>query len=162
MGRRTLKDDAAPTNPVSAFAATYGITQEDAALLRTSWLSIEGDATGIGELFYRKLFELSPQLRKRFPEDMTAQREKLMATLSHAVAFLDRLGTLEEDLRALGRRHVGYGASEVDYSAVGDALMWTLERGLGEAWSVDVERAWEKTFSALSQVMIRASRGTER
>lgn len=144
------------------YGVSFGITAEEASLLRHSWRAIEGDAAGIGDLFYRKLFELAPQLRKHFPQEMAAQREKLMATLGHAVAYLDHLDTLEEDVRALGRRHVGYGASEVDYSVVGDALMWTLEQGLGDAWSNDMERAWEKTFTALSQVMIRASRGAER
>ena len=140
----------------------FGITPDEASLLKQSWRAIEEDAVGIGDLFYRKLFELAPQLRRHFPQEVAAQREKLMATLGHAVAYLDQMDALEDDVRALGRRHVSYGASEVDYSVVGDALMWTLERGLGEAWSDEVESAWEKTFTALSQVMIRAARGGER
>lgn len=140
----------------------FGITLEEAALLRASWRAIENEASSIGEIFYRKLFELAPQLRRHFPQEMQAQQDKLMATLGHAVAYLDQLELLHEDVRALGRRHIGYGASEVDYSVVGDALLWTLEQGLGDAWSDDMERAWEKTFTALSQVMIRAARGSDR
>jgi hemoglobin-like flavoprotein len=132
------------------------ITRRECALVRETWRKIALD-DGAAEAFYDRLFALDPSLRGHFPRDMAAQKQKLMATLAHTVAYLDRFELLLDEVRALGERHLCYGASPIDYSTVGDALLRMLEQGLGAQWTRDAERAWEKTFTALSQTMIRAA-----
>jgi nitric oxide dioxygenase len=63
------------------------------------------------------------------------------------------LGTV----RALASRHVGYGVADSHYDSVGQALLWTLERGLGESWTPQLAGAWTAAYTMLSQVMIAAS-----
>jgi nitric oxide dioxygenase len=60
-------------------------------------------------------------------------------------------------VQALGQRHVGYGVKPGHYGVVGEALLWTLEQGLGSAATPAVLEAWGAVYGALSSVMIAAS-----
>src|SRR5256885_15566996 len=105
-------------------------------------------------MFYNRLFEVAPHVKAMFPADMTEQRRKLMATVS---AVVNGLGTLESVLpaaSALARRHVSYGAKAEHYPVVGGALLWTLEKGLGDGWTQDVADAWATAYGTLSGDMI--------
>ena len=61
-------------------------------------------------------------------------------------------------VEALGRRHAGYGVREGHYATVGAALLWTLEQGLGDAFTTDVRKAWTTAYGTLASVMIEAGR----
>jgi hemoglobin-like flavoprotein len=63
-------------------------------------------------------------------------------------------------VQALGRRHAGYGVREPHYATVGEALLWTLEQGLGEAFTPAVRNAWATAYGTLASVMIDAA-GTD-
>ena len=78
--------------------------------------------------------------------------------LGTAVAGLSRLDTLVPAVQALGRRHAGYGVRAEHFAPVGAALLWTLEKGLGEAFTADVREAWAVAYTILSQTMIDAAR----
>ena len=62
--------------------------------------------------------------------------------LTAAVKGLDRLEQLVPVVEDLGRRHAGYGVADAHYDTVGAALLWTLEKGLGQAFTPDVKDAW--------------------
>ena len=83
--------------------------------------------------------------------EMDERRRKLMQML--AVAALDRLETLRPALEALGRRHVGYGVEGRHYGLVGEALLWTLEQGLGDGYTRSVRGAWTAAYSTLATIM---------
>jgi len=42
------------------------------------------------------------------------------------------------------------------YDTVGAALLWTLENGLGQAWTPEVAAAWTELYELLSGIMRRA------
>ena len=77
--------------------------------------------------------------------------------LGTVVAGLDRLDTLMPAVQALGRRHAGYGVAPAHYTPVGSALLWTLEQGLGSAFTPDVKDAWATAYITLSTTMIDAA-----
>src|SRR5262249_11055846 len=104
--------------------------------------------------FYDRLFDVAPQVRSMFPDDISEQRKKLMATLAVVVGGLSNLETILPAASALAERHVGYGAVAAHYPVVGGALLWTLEKGLGEAWTPEVADAWTAAYGALSGYMI--------
>jgi len=56
-------------------------------------------------------------------------------------------------LRSLGTRHVSYGVRDKDYDTVGQALLWTLRKGLGEAFTPDVKTAWSEVYATLASAM---------
>jgi len=56
-------------------------------------------------------------------------------------------------VKALGERHKGYGVTMAHYAPVCAALLWTLENGLGPAFTPEVKAAWTETYTALAGVM---------
>jgi nitric oxide dioxygenase len=112
-------------------------------------------------LFYGRLFEIAPQVRAMFPADMSDQRRKLMMTLMTVVNGLSDLDTILPAASALAKRHVSYGAAAAHYPVVGDALLWTLENGLGEAWTPPVAAAWRAAYATLSGFMISEAYGQQ-
>jgi hemoglobin-like flavoprotein len=109
------------------------------------------------ELFYGRLFELDPSLKPMFKGDIKAQGKKLMATLKVAVLGLDRLDRLLPVVQGLGQRHVGYGVKDEHYDTVATALLWTLEKGLGDAFTPAVKQAWIEVYTVLASVMKEAA-----
>ena len=104
-------------------------------------------------LFYGRLFEVDPSLKPLFRGDLKDQGKKLMSTLKVAVQSLDRLEALVPVVQALGRRHLAYGVRDEHYDIVGAALLWTLEKGLGEAFTPEVKEAWATVYGILAKVM---------
>jgi hemoglobin-like flavoprotein len=76
-----------------------------------------------------------------------------MQMLALAVNSLDRLEQLLPVVQSLGTRHVSYGVRDKDYETVGQALLWTLRKGLGEAFTPDVELAWTNVYATLASAM---------
>ncbi len=135
------------------------MTPIDIDRIRTSWAAVEPIADSAAGLFYGRLFELDPAIERLFRRtDMPAQRKVLMQTLTVVVKSLDKLDQIVPAVQALGRRHAGYGVREEHYATVGAALLWTLERGLGDAFTPDVRDAWADAYAILASVMIEAAR----
>jgi hemoglobin-like flavoprotein len=107
--------------------------------------------------FYERLFELDPALRPLFKGSIEEQSRKLMNVLSAAVHSLHDFDALLPTVRSLGMRHRGYGIKDSDYDTVGQALMWTLEKSLGNDFTEDVRGAWAETYRVLSTVMKRSA-----
>jgi hemoglobin-like flavoprotein len=105
-------------------------------------------------IFYDRLFEVAPTVKAMFPTDMKEQRKKLMATLAVVVNGLSNLESVLPAASALAKRHVSYGAKPEHYPVVGGALLWTLEKGLGVAWTPEVAAAWTAAYGTLSGFMI--------
>ena len=129
------------------------VTDEQKALVRNSYAKISPEAAAVAALFYQRLFEIDPNLRRLFKADMAEQGRKLMAMIGTAVANLGQLETIVPAVRQLGERHAGYGVKDADYDTVGTALLWTLERGLGEAFEPQVREAWTVCYGTLAGVM---------
>lgn len=126
-------------------------------LVQESWESVEPISEVAASLFYEELFRRDPSLQKLFRGDMRAQGKKLMSMIGAAVKGLDDLGTLVPAVEALGRRHVGYGVRDEHYDTVGGALLATLEKGLGPAFTRDVRAAWTETYVTLASLMKAAA-----
>jgi len=96
--------------------------QRQIDLVRTSFDSLPKDAEAVGMLFYAVLFKIDPELRPLFRGDMQRQSQLLVTMIASAVENLDRLELVLSAVRALGRRHAGYGVKETDYDTVEKAL----------------------------------------
>ena len=93
-----------------------------------------------------------------FRGDMTDQRKKLMQMITAAVKGLDRLDQLVPVVQDLGRRHAAYGVTDKHYDTVGAALLWTLEKGLGGAFTAETKEAWTTVYGLLATTMKDAAR----
>jgi len=129
------------------------MTPQQIELVQTSFKKVVPIAGTAADLFYNRLFEIAPETRSLFPDDLKDQKVKLMAMLGTAVTNLHKLDTILPAVKALGERHKGYGVTAAHYAPVGAALLWTLEQGLGPDFTPDVKAAWTETYTALAGVM---------
>jgi hemoglobin-like flavoprotein len=133
------------------------MTTDQMRLVQESFARVTPIAETAAALFYERLFELDPKLRQLFRGDMREQGRKLMQMLAVAMRSLDELEAVVPAVQALGRRHAGYGVTGAHYATVGAALLWTLEQGLGSAFTSDVRDAWVTVYGLLASTMQRAA-----
>jgi hemoglobin-like flavoprotein len=133
------------------------MTPEQKTLVQESFAKVLPIADVAAELFYGRLFELDPSLRHMFHGDMKEQGRKLMTMIRVAVANLGRLDEIVPAVEALGERHARYGVEDSHYETVGTALIWTLEQGLGDAFTPDTRQAWIEVYGILTSVMQNAA-----
>src|ERR1700693_1717003 len=130
------------------------MTSDQVKLVQQCFAKVAPISETAAVLFYDRLFEFAPRVRAMFPADMTEQRRKLMATLAAVVNGLGDLNSILPAASALAKRHVGYGAKAEHYPVVGAALLWTLEKGLGDGWTPDIAEAWTTAYGTLSGFMV--------
>jgi hemoglobin-like flavoprotein len=129
------------------------LTANDIALVRATFGQVVPIQSAAAVLFYDRLFAVSPNLRELFPADLRGQKQKLMQMISTAIGGLSNLNQLIPAVKALGARHRGYGVTTEHYRLVGEALLWTLERGLGQDFTPEVRSAWAKVYQVLAATM---------
>ena len=141
------------------------LTDVDKEVIRRTWRLLEPIEDTTVDLFYRRLFELRPDLRSLFKENLAAQKRKLLATLRFVVRALNwpssawRQDVCEADdlflvVLALGRRHRElYHVPDDAYNTVGEALLWALDYGLGEAFDDEAQQAWRRIYTLLATTM---------
>lgn len=117
------------------------MTLEQIDLVEDSFRQIEPNAEAAAKLFYDRLFEIDPALRPLFKGDLSEQGRKLMHMIGLAVKGLRRIDELVPALRSLGARHAGYGVEDRHYDTVAAALLWTLEKALGPAFTPQTKEA---------------------
>src|SRR6202045_3509426 len=135
------------------------MTPDQVKLVQQSFAKVAPISDQAAVIFYDRLFEIAPQVKAMFPSDLTEQRKKLMATLAVVVNGLGNLESVLPAASALAKRHVSYGAKAQHYPVVGAALLWTLEKGLGDAWTPAVADAWTAAYGTLSGFMISEAYG---
>ena len=133
------------------------MTPHQIELVQTSFAKVLPISEQAAEIFYARLFELAPGVRALFKGDMVEQGRKLMAMLRSVVGTLNKLDVLVPVAQKLAERHVGYGAQPAHYAVVGQALIDTLDKGLGAEFTPETRAAWETAYGTLSAVMIAAA-----
>ena len=137
------------------------MTSEQKKLVQQTFQLVVPIKDKAAELFYGRLFEIDPTVRPLFKGDMKRQGGLLMAMIATAVKGLDSVEEIVPAVRDLGRRHASYGVRDEHYATVAAALLWTLEQGLGKAWTPEVKEAWTACYGLLAGVMQQTARETE-
>jgi nitric oxide dioxygenase len=135
------------------------MTPQQIELVQSSFAKVVPIADAAAALFYARLFQIAPRVKLLFDSDMTEQGRKLMMTLGVVVNALKNLDAIAPAAQALAVKHAGYGVKAADYAPVGEALLWTLEKGVGDAFTAEVAAAWTAAYGTLSSVMIAAAYG---
>jgi hemoglobin-like flavoprotein len=135
------------------------MTPQQIKLVQDSFAKVAPISEQAAALFYGRLFEIAPEVKPLFGGDMKEQGRKLMATLAVVVNGLADLDAILPAASALAKRHVSYGVKPGHYAPVGEALLWTLERGLGTGWTRELAAAWTAAYTTLSQFMIGEAYG---
>ena len=136
------------------------LTAEQVNIIRDTWRSIGPISNMVPQIFYDRLFEIDPSTKPLFTKtNMPGQHVKLMEALELVAENANDLDSLTPALEDLGRRHVRYGVEDKHYDSVGAALMWTLERGFGAAFTHEVRQAWLLAYQFVSGTMRQAAAG---
>lgn len=133
------------------------MNQKQIDLVQQSFAKVLPISEAAAGLFYLRLFQLDPSLEGMFKGDMKQQGRMLMSMINTAVKGLSNLGQIVPPVQALGRRHAGYGVRKEHYATVGEALLWTLERGLGAEFTPETREAWTAAYGLLAGVMQQAA-----
>ncbi|MEL6167495.1 MAG: globin domain-containing protein [Pseudomonadota bacterium] len=129
----------------------------DHVRIRRNWAQAASAGEIVGRIFYTRLFEIAPSSRAMFGEDIEDQARKLLQTLNWIIDHLDQPETLKPAAESLAIRHVGYGVVADDYPAVGEALIDTLAKGLGDDFTAEDAAAWGRVYTTLSGIMTSAA-----
>ncbi|MCF3129015.1 globin domain-containing protein [Streptomyces olivochromogenes] len=170
---------AAPAAPQGAFAAPRATPlheqrvppqraapaheegSPDAILIRRTMAEVAPVADKVTSYFYALLFVRYPDLRPLFPAAMDTQRDRLLKALLTAAEHIDNTPVLVDYLRNLGRGHRKYGTRAEHYPAVGECLIGALSKYASAVWSAEMEAAWVRAYTTMSQVMIDAAAADE-
>jgi len=140
------------------FSNKTTMTRQQVLLVQKTWKVFRDIKPEIiGDVFYSKLFIKMPALKKMFKAPMAGQSKKLIDMLNMIVGRLQNVDEIAQDIKQMAKRHVGYGVKAVHYEIVGEALLWTLEQGLGNDWNQAVEDAWVSCYKSLAGIMIEAA-----
>jgi hemoglobin-like flavoprotein len=149
------------------------LTDADKDVIRATWRLVEPIGETTADLFYRRLFELEPSYRALFKSELGAQKRKLMAMLAFITKSLSWVDAAWKDdidpendlflvVLALGRRHRElYRIPDEAYATVREALLWTLDYGLGEAFTPEAQAAWRRVYDLVAMTMKLGKGATE-
>ena len=135
-------------------SAGAGITLAQVELVQSSFQHVLPIADVAGLLFYERIFTMAPEARALFGDDIALQASRTMAAVKTAVDGLDDVDQIAPFLVRLGARHVRYGVQPEHFDLVGGALLWTLEQGLGDAFTPEVHDAWAAAFGLIARAML--------
>lgn len=127
------------------------------SLVKSSWSKVLPIADTAASIFYDRLFTIAPEVKPLFKSNIKEQGRKLMAMINTAVNSLDNLGPLVPAVKDMAVRHRNYGVKDEHYAVVGEALLWTLNKGLGADFTDEVREAWTVTYATISGVMREAA-----
>jgi hemoglobin-like flavoprotein len=126
-------------------------------LIRDSFVQMLVERERTARIFYDRLFELAPETRPLFRDDMARQGRRLVDALARIVTGLSRLEAMLPGLRKLAEGHVRYGVEERHYAIAGDALLHVVAVYGGPNIDPATLEAWRVAYDLVAGTMIEAS-----
>jgi hemoglobin-like flavoprotein len=134
------------------------MTPEQIDLVRKSFDALWPFRRRLAEQFYGRFFELAPDTRRLFPDDLEKQQLKLMDTLAAIVGTLDQREICQSVISHTGRKHAEFGVQRSHFVAFGDALIWGLQRQFGPEFTAEMQQAWIVLYDAIQAEMMRSAK----
>ena len=123
------------------------------ALVQQSFEKVVALGDEVAKIFYVELFAIDPSLRAMFKGDMDEQHRKVLSTLTVVIRSLHTPEKILDAARKLAVKHLSYGVKAEHYTLVGNALLRTLKKGLGDAFTPELYNAWVEAFRTLADIM---------
>jgi hemoglobin-like flavoprotein len=134
------------------------MTSEQVDLIRKSFDALWAARRRFAEAFYSRFFELAPDARRLFPDDMERQQLKLMDMIAAIVGALDHREIFQSIISYTGGQHAQFGVKQSHFVAFGHALIWGLEQQFGPAFTPELKQAWITLYDVVQKEMIRAAK----
>ena len=129
------------------------MTPEQKHLVRETFPAIREVAGPLMQLFYGRLFQIAPQVRPMFRNDIGIQARKFSDMLETLVDGLDDFELQRPKLRAMGLRHVAYGVQPEHYEVLSTALLWALGHMMYPDFPPALKDAWAALIEDVSAEM---------
>ena len=129
------------------------MTFEQKHLIRETFPAIREVAGPLMQLFYGRLFQIAPQVRPMFRNDIGIQARKFSDMLETLVEGLDDFEQQRPALRAMGLRHVAYGVVPGHYDVLSAAFLWALGHMMSPDFSPKLKDAWAALIQDVSAEM---------
>jgi nitric oxide dioxygenase len=129
------------------------MSPETAELVKRSWSAILPRRKEVCGTFYRRLFEVYPEVQPLFKGDMARQTNLFVTMINTVISALDNPRPVRPLLQTLGARHADYGVSAEDYQKFEAVLLDTLEQALGDEFTADTRTAWRSVYEKLAGTM---------
>src|SRR5262245_57852563 len=136
----------------------HSMTSEQIDLVRKSFDALWPFRRKLAEQFYGRFFQLAPDTRRLFPNDMQRQQLKLMDTIAAIVGTLDRPEICQSIISHTGRKHADFGVQTSHFTAFGEALIWGFQQQFGPAFTPEMQQAWIVLYDAIQAEMMGAAR----
>ena len=94
-----------------------------------------------------------------FTGNMQEQHRKLLTALAMVIRSLHNPEKIIGSAQKLAVKHLDYGVAAAHYTYVGNALLRTLKKGLGDKFTPELRDAWVEAFRTLATVMKEAAYG---
>ena len=111
------------------------------------------DEEHFSRIFYEKVFEKAPFLRRLFKSNMRDQGRLLTHMLSGIIYSLSRPEHLVMGLKKLGENHHRYGVKDEHYPIIKAAMVDTIPEVLGEYHTQQVNEAWSQALDQVLAIM---------
>lgn len=145
------------------------LTEQEIKEVQDSWeIAKKLGVDTIGRVFYQRVFSQAPAALEMFSfkdndnmyesESFKRHARGVVMTVGRAVAGLRDLDTIAPSLVALGAGHNKYGVKPEHYPIIGEALLNTIEQGVGEKFTPAVRKAWETTYGIIADAMMLGSK----
>jgi hemoglobin-like flavoprotein len=131
------------------------------ALVQQSFEKAAALGQQVADIFYGELFAIDPSLRAMFKGTMTEQKKKLLAALALVVRSLHTPEKIMRPVQDLAVKHLDYGVKAEHYTLVGNALLRTLKKGLGDEFTPELREAWIEAYKTLASIMKEAAYGKD-
>lgn len=131
----------------------FSLSTSERELVRASFKRLEPASELVGILFFLRLFDVDPKMRRYFEGPIKPHAVSMMGTLRLAVLSLKQRQGAKSALRLLGTRLRQKGLRTDDYTTMADALIWTLDKSLQDEFTHSVRRAWKVYLSQITSVM---------
>jgi hemoglobin-like flavoprotein len=136
------------------------LTSQQVALVQSTFRSVQPMSATAAELFYKRLFEVEPEVAALFKMDVGRQGREFMQVLAVAVGGLSNLSPLVPMIQQLGVRHAAYGVRPRHYDSVRQALLYTLAVILQDEYTDEVRSAWATAYAVIAGIMKEAAWGS--
>jgi len=127
----------------------------DVETLEASFNLLAPRAEELVKTFYEELFKQHPAVIPMFknttPEE---QQKKLLSALKLVINNIRKPDVLGDALKGLGGKHKAYGAEPAHYGAVASTLIGVMKKMAGDAWTTQINSAWDHALNTIAEVML--------
>ncbi len=119
-------------------------------LVRRTFIQLVSHDEEVLGLFSERL---GPTLLRSLTADEETQPHRFLETLALLIALLDDPATLRAQLKVIEAQQWRHQIKDEQVRQAGAALLWVIERQMGDSFTGDIQNAWVQFFRFLAALI---------